>query len=223
MSDYISNQSIADYESNIYGSDQTDEILSDSASDNQNDDNNTLLSSVEELNITEIGCPSCPICLRNYNTDDRVINIISDCGHSVCATCIYNIDTCPICREKISDSVINWAVHSEISKKPKRVDINPFYLILIDFKEEIELEYIRNPRHNTTLTNDQTFLLNKIKMRLQGLKIKIEDIITMLDNLMLPSWLNFHLKNSLNKIKNYKKYLETHKIANLEELLPFCP
>ncbi len=224
MSDYLPNHQLHQYEEEIvYTGNQSDEILSDTNSDDPISPLD-LTSSVEDLNIKEISCPSCPICLRNYNSGSRIINIINDCGHSVCATCLYNIDSCPICRVKITDTVINWAIHSEITKQPKRSNIHPFYEIMIDYKDEIEEIYLESiDQEESILNKDQLSLISKIKLRLKGINAKEELSLKMIDNLMIPKWLSYHLKLTFKKLEEYQNFLEKEKIRNLEILLPFCP
>ncbi len=204
-----------------------DEVLIENPPENYNIEegvlNNTSLSlsSLEDNMETNMKIPKCPICLSQFNRKNRKAKVIVDCGHSVCKCCLDNIDLCPICRMEITDTVTNWIVNSEIKKKEK---IKPFYKIFIDLKEEIENIYLSYPEQEIILLNEiQLLLLNKIKIKLRGLKIGEDLNKEMIDELLIPKWLSKELKISIDKIEKYQKNLEEKKISDLELMLPFCP
>lgn len=61
--------------------------------------------------------PSCPICLREYTTDNNPL-IFSPCGHGVCTSCYAkcverNIaDVCGLCRMPVADAIVNYDLRS---------------------------------------------------------------------------------------------------------------
>jgi hypothetical protein len=206
-----------------YPSEDEEEILIENSPENDEEDDNHLyhthlsLSSLDDNIESRILTPKCPICLSQFNRRNRKSKVIVDCGHTVCKSCLDNIDLCPICRIEITDTVINWAIHSEIKKKEK---IKPFYKIFIDLKDEIENLYLSYPDQDIILLNEiQLLLLNKIKIRLRGLNINKD----MIDELLIPKWLSRELKISIDKIENYQKKLGENNISDLELMLPFCP
>lgn len=227
MTDYPHGETLDEYEYDenaIYNNNSSDLVLSDDNSDESNDNNvfDYTIDSMDEFSYNVITAPSCPICLKHYNTDERIVKFINNCGHSVCNSCLYHIDQCPICRKNITKTTINWIIHSELSKKAKE-KIHPIYKIFIDFKDEIENLYLNKNFNHNNLNSDEKKLINQIKMRFKGIKIKIKEIDFIFENLLIPEWLKENLIKSLGKIEKYQKYLENKKISNLEELLPFCP
>jgi hypothetical protein len=168
-------------------------------------------------------CLKCTICYRSYNTINRIPYVIVGCGHSICSECLGKIDSCPICRNEIDDTVINWAINSEL-KSNNLPTHSPFYKIFIDFKKEIETDYLRYPEteddvEDINLTTSQRKLINKIKFRLKDIEI----IDHMFDNLLIPNWIKVKIKQTTMQITGYKTRLEYFGLQDLEDQLPFCP
>lgn len=185
--------------------------------------NNVDSSGEFDPEVDKITVPPCTICYRTFNKAARTPMIITNCGHSVCSECLNKIDTCPICRCNIDDTVVNWVISSELSLKNKK-KINPFYKIIIDFKKEIELDYLKYPDtpddiEFESLSTSQKKLINKIKYRIRDVEIK--DF--MIETLLIPMWIKIHIKECVEFIKNYRYRLIYHDIQDLEEQLPFCP
>ena len=172
----------------------------------------------EKMNI-----PTCSICLRNYNLIRRNPMVLVSCGHSVCSECLIRIIKCPICRLDIEDTIINWAINSELSSKTP-YKISPFYKIFIDLKRDIENDYLRYPdtpydADYDTLTQSQMKLINKIKFRIKDIEVKDH----MIDNLLIPLWIKQQVKATLSIIQNYKYRMVYFGLAEIEDMLPFCP
>ena len=190
--------------------DEEDEILY------HNELNNTL-DSVESLKLT------CSICYRGFNIFSRIPTIITACGHSTCSECMDKIDNCPICRKNIDETIVNWAIYSEL-KVDKGINIDPFYKIFIDFKSEIEEDYLRYPDtpinvNFDELSSSQKKLINKIKFRIKDIKIKDY----MFENLLIPNWISNKIKQTNINIQGYKTRLSYFGLEGLEDQLPFCP
>ena len=208
---------------NYYDDIDDDEIVL-TRSNNNIESSEILEDDLNESNDIELEfAPSCSICYRKYNIINRIPTIITVCGHSVCSECIEKIDDCPICRKEIEETVINWAIHSEL-KSEGVGKIEPFYKIFVDFKKEIETDYLRYPDTPNDisfedLSNSQKKLINKIKFRIKD--IEIQDY--MYDNLLIPKWITYHLKQAKSNIAGYKARLIYFGLDNLEDQLPFCP
>ena len=201
----------------FYDDDEDEIVLETHLEDNDVSDLDSTRS--EDLKFT----PTCSICYRKFNTTSRVPMIISKCGPSVCDECINKIDSCPICRIEIQETVINWAIHSEL-KSYNYNKIDPFYKIFIDYKEDIELDYLKNPDTlkytcYEDLSCDQKKLINKIKFRIKDIELKDY----MFENLLIPLWIKHHIKLAKGNIAGYKAKLIYFGIDNLEDQLPFCP
>ena len=200
--------------------DDEDEIIYQ-ARENSLEKTESELESSQEVERNYL--PKCTICYRKFNTVNRVPYVISVCGHSVCSECLSKIDVCPICRKDIDETVINWAINSELDS----VNISsyePFYKIFVDFKNEIESDYLRYPDTSSNvefadLTSSQKRLINKIKFRIKDIEI----LDHMFDNLLIPKWIKNHIIKANNQICSYKSRLEYFGLQRLEELLPFCP
>lgn len=68
----------------------------------------------------------CPICLFNFDSEDRIPKILTKCGHTVCMKCLGSIYwndevgfKCPFCKEeyrdKLEDLPINYLVLNTVS------------------------------------------------------------------------------------------------------------
>ena len=188
-----------------------------------NELNNTL-DSFESLDENSKIKPICSICYRGFNIFNRIPTIITVCGHSTCSECMDKIDNCPICRKEIDETIVNWAIYSELKTENNNVSIDPFYKIFIDFKTEIESDYLRYPDTPEDvdfedLSTSQKKLINKLKFRTKDVKIKEH----MFSNLLIPKWIVNHLKQSQNDIIGYKTRLNYFGLQNLATQLPFCP
>ena len=188
----------------------------------QSELNNTLdsVESLEENNKIKL---TCSICYRGFNIFSRIPTVITACGHSTCSECMDKIDNCPICRKDIDETIVNWVIYSEL-KVDKGIEIDPFYKIFIDFKSEIETDYLRYPDTPADvsfneLTSSQKKLINKIKFRIKDVKIKDY----MFENLLIPKWISNKIKQSNADIQGYKTRLSYFGLEGLENQLPFCP
>lgn len=196
--------------------DEEDEIVY------HNELNNTL-DSVESLDEDNKVKLTCSICYRGFNIFSRIPTIITACGHSTCSECMDKIDNCPICRKDIDETIVNWVIYSEL-KVDKGINIDPFYKIFIDFKSEIEADYLRYPDTPENvdfdeLSSSQKKLINKIKFRIKDIKIKDY----MFENLLIPKWISNKVKQTNVNIQGYKTRLSYFGLEGLEDQLPFCP
>ena len=99
-------------------------------------------------------------------------------------------------------------------------DDNQLYQLLERYRVEIEQIYTEGmePREPHQLSFTQNNLICKMKRDMQQFP-RIEGHYNEIDTLLIPHWMRYHLKNSIERIQHYYQNVPPEMI----ERLPFCP
>lgn len=83
----------------------------------------------------------CKVCLEIYNDSNRKPKIITNCGHTFCSNCLnsLNIKSCPKCRNKIIDCVINYDILELINNDSNKIEFQNTQLLKEYLIKDLEL------------------------------------------------------------------------------------
>ncbi|CAJ0928155.1 unnamed protein product, partial [Mesorhabditis belari] len=65
---------------------------------------------------------SCPICFDDYDQSSHKPMIISECGHTLCQTCVNRLVECAECRAPIQRVIVNFAFKNAIEERDVQVN-----------------------------------------------------------------------------------------------------
>ena len=85
----------------------------------------------------------CKVCLEIYNDSNRKPKIITNCGHTFCSNCLnsLNIKSCPKCRNKIIDCVINYDILELINNDSNKIIILESVILVVLVEKNIFFFY----------------------------------------------------------------------------------
>lgn len=70
----------------------------------------------------------CSICFHKFTRP-----VILNCGHTFCEICVNTCIQCPICRENITSTIVNWQVIDLIDNMPVKYDNEVFDNFLMKY------------------------------------------------------------------------------------------
>ncbi len=177
----------------------------------------------------------CKVCLEIYNDSNRKPKIITNCGHTFCSNCLnsLNIKSCPKCRNKIIDCVINYDILELITNDSNKIEfqntqllkeylikdlelnINNYFLKLNEFEKKLlTLNDDDNEFNKSKIQNCFSKDKYSIENKLQTLKNEI-NTIQINDFKELANEITTKIKLKLMKIQSIDDYLNNEKILKI--------
>jgi WD40 repeat protein len=93
---------------------------------------------------------NCDVCLNIFNTDMKK-PILINCGHTFCYTCVNMVNSCPICRKKISQQTVNFKILDFESNLKKEYFLYRKQILLNFDKTCPELQTLNRPEFQQKL------------------------------------------------------------------------
>jgi len=208
---------------------ENDAVENGSVYTDENSEEGSQNSTIEEDGSIFISELKCHICQREFNRHQRLVKILVPCGHSLCSTCTPRVTNCPICRAIIEETITNWVVQRELGSEDDSIrieenvehvenDTDKLLKIFSDHKREIETYYLNNEETHFQSNTDNK-LVKKILSKMRNIEYIDEFLI---DDLLIPKTLKYAIKKGVYEIKRFRKASSFWGQNNINNL-PFCP
>ncbi|CAJ0922350.1 unnamed protein product, partial [Mesorhabditis belari] len=154
---------------------------------------------------------TCPICFDDYDQSSHKPMIISECGHTLCQTCVNRLVECPECRAPIQRVIVNFAFKNAIEERELQdVQVNQLKTLILAQKHMVLVSGL--PEKKPTATKIFKDLIAVFAD--EPLKIEFVKPASLGQALLTFSQLDFALK--FITLYNEKRYGDTDFLMKIE-------